>query len=585
MIPPNIGELSMKLSQENVTENLNALREFMRKNSLGACYISSSDAYLNEYVPMSNCHRYYFTLFSGSTAELLVPLEGKARLYVDGRYHEQADNEVNLDEVEVVKVGQNRSLFKTLVEDLPKITGESIGIEGERTPLFYYNKMAEKKKISSFVNGEIANLLSKNTKTSLNTVKELPVSMMGKSTADKLDEIVESESEAYFITALDSIAWLANSRGYHLPNLSSFFARALVTKTKLYLFLDPEVKTEISSKEIEVINIDYTGLEAKLSKLGESCKLSKVFYDQGMLSFADYSMLEKVFGKAQIENKDGGIEWFQSIKNEGELNSIRDSFKRADQAIYNTICWVKKSLKSNEKISERDLYNKTTECYQAEGAVEQSFGTIAGVGPNGSIIHYGDPKESVFIKEDDMVLLDSGGYFDSGFATDTTRTFMAAEEEGSPKHKEIYTLVLKGTLGCQNAVFKEGTLGSAIDMLARKPLYEAGYDFAHGTGHGVGVHVHEGGVRISPQSTLPMKKGQVVSIEPGIYIPGFGGVRIENIATVIEHPTLEGFLTFECLVYIGFDPLLIDYKLLTDQEKKWLDDYENICRTRGTSFL
>ena len=162
---------------------------------------------------------------------------------------------------------------------------------------------------------------------------------------------------------------------------------------------------------------------------------------------------------------------------------------------------------------------------------------------------------------------------------------MASTDEGSAKHKEIYTLVLKGVLNLQNAVFKEGSTGAALDMLARQPLYQAGYDFAHGTGHGVGVHVHEGGVRISPASNIPMKEGQVVSIEPGIYIPGFGGVRIENIATVIKHPTHEGFLSFECLVYIGFEPLLINFELLNSQEKIWLQDYEAICKTRDTSFL
>ena len=145
--------------------------------------------------------------------------------------------------------------------------------------------------------------------------------------------------------------------------------------------------------------------------------------------------------------------------------------------------------------------------------------------------------------------------------------------------------MLKGTLNLQNAVFKSGTRGSGLDAICRQPLYQAGYDYAHGTGHGVGVHVHESGAGIGPTRNYLMHPGQVVSIEPGIYIPGFGGVRIENIGIVTEHPTFEGFLTFESLVYIGYDPLLIDESLLTAQEKIWLEQYEAECVKRGTSFL
>ena len=129
-----------------------------------------------------------------------------------------------------------------------------------------------------------------------------------------------------------------------------------------------------------------------------------------------------------------------------------------------------------------------------------------------------------------------------------------------------------------------GTLGGGLDAICRQPLYQAGYDYAHGTGHGVGVHVHEDGVRIGPGNSAPMKAGQVVSIEPGIYIPGFGGVRIENIGIVEKDPELKGFLRFESLVYIGYEPLLIDKSMLNDQELHWLEEYEGECSKRGTSF-
>src|SRR5690606_32433992 len=183
----------------------------------------------------------------------------------------------------------------------------------------------------------------------------------------------------------------------------------------------------------------------------------------------------------------------------------------------------------------------------------------------------------------DMVLLDSGGYFEGGWATDTTRTFFAGPDakKAHPKMVEMYTLVLNGVLAVQSAVFPEGAKGMVLDGLARNAMRKKGYDYSRGTGHGVGVHVHEPGVRLSTVSTLPMKQGQVVSIEPGIYIPGFGGVRLENIAVVEKHPTYKNMLRFKPLVYIGFDPSLIDMSLLTNEEKAILDEYEAECSKRG----
>jgi len=268
-----------------------------------------------------------------------------------------------------------------------------------------------------------------------------------------------------------------------------------------------------------------------------------------------------------------------------ELQQFEDSFRKSDQAIFKTIKWLKDSLKAGKKVTELDLYNETSVKYQAEGCKDQSFNTIAGAGPNSSIIHYGSPSDEKIIAKDDMILLDSGGYFDGGFATDTTRTFAGdSSVKMDPKKIEMYTLTLKGMLAVQSAVFPEGTKGMVLDGLARDPMRRKGYDYAHGTGHGVGISVHEPGVRISTISNLPMKLGQVVSIEPGIYIPGFGGVRLENIAYVIKHPTFPGMLCFKTLTVIGFDPALIDMNMLSNDEKAVLEEYELECERRGTSL-
>lgn len=573
-----------KLEDKTISDNIKKLQKHMQDNGIEMFYISSYDQFLNEYVPMSDCHRYYFTGFSGSVAEALVPAKGKVKVYVDGRYHEQADLECNKKVIDIVKVPQGESLLSNLKADLDKLTPKNIAHEADRTTLSFYKYLNDHFEVVSLLGQELEGIIDFEKKPLLNPIEHLPPKVAGSSVQEKLDRIFKNFDGAYFVTAIDSLSWVTNCRGYHLPNLSSFLGRGLITKDKIYVFIDEDVKHNCSNKIIEFINCDTNGLRSKLGELQEKLGLSELRIDENTLTSLDYLLLKDIFSDIVLRSHPGGLIPFQSIKTKGELEVMRANFKRSDMAIYNTLKWVKNNIQKKNKISELDLYNQTTKEYQKQGAKEQSFGTISGAGANGSIIHYSDPKAKVIIKESDMVLLDSGGYFENGFATDTTRTFMAGTKEGTAKHKEIYTLVLKGTLNLQNAIFKEGTLGGGLDAICRQPLYQAGYDYAHGTGHGVGVHVHEDGVRIGPGNSTPMKAGQVVSIEPGIYISGFGGVRIENIGIVENDPEHKGFLRFESLVYIGYEPLLIEYSMLSDQEMHWLEEYEAECSLRGTSF-
>lgn len=578
--------MKFKLSPDQVEKNIKDLKDYMKTQNINYFYISSFDPYLNEYVPMRDCHRYYFTGFSGSVAEVLVPIEGKIKLYVDGRYHEQADLECNLGLIDVVKTPSTKSNMALLKEDLEKLGVKDIALEAQRTSLAFYKFLNENYNVETRSEAEMNAVIDFEKNPALAPIKQLGIELVGKSTKDKCQDIFKGdESFAHFVTAIDSLAWLTNSRGYHLPNLSSFLGKAIAFHDQVFVFIDEATPCEVEDEFITFVKLSGDDLASHLKDILSKRKIEKIYFDEQMVNAQDFIALCEVFNKDHLVHKAEGLVEYHAIKNEAELNAFRASFKRSDKAIYNTIKWVKSEVSKGNKVSELDLYNRTTECYQEQGAVEQSFGTIAGVDANGSIIHYGDPKADVFMTEDSMCLLDSGGYFESGFATDTTRTFMASVKEGSPEHKKIYTLVLKGTLNLQNAVFQSRTRGAGLDAICRQPLYQYGYDYAHGTGHGVGIHVHEGGAGISPVRNYLLHPGQVISIEPGIYIPGFGGVRLENIGIVVEHPKYEGFLTFESLVYIGFDPLLIDEELLTAQEKVWLDEYEAICKERGTSFL
>lgn len=577
------------LSNQTIKSNIQTLKKVMTERGLDGMYISSFDPFLNEYVPLEDNHRFYITGFTGSMAEVLVPVNGRVRLYVDGRYHEQADLEVDASEVEVMKIGGDSSTTAELAADVKKLGIKKLGYEADRTALGYLKKLSQSgAETIALEGGELAQHISFEPLPALKEISFVPREWRGRDSLEKTRSIFENEKQAIYLTALDSIAWITNCRGYHLPYLSSFYAKALVTKEKVYVFVTPETPVSAKAKKetgLEFISLPYNTLSKELDRLQNTLHLNEVWFDPGMLNSADFGMLLKVFGTDRLKEKAGGLYEYQSIKEPVEIKQMDASFKKADKAIFNTIKWVKDSIKNGKRITELDLYHETTKKYEEQGSVDQSFNTIAGVGPNGSIVHYGNPSDEVVIKDTDMILLDSGGYFDGGWATDTTRTFLGSTTaKADPKMIEMYTLVLKGLLAVQTAIFPEGTKGNVLDGLARNAMRRKGYDYSHGTGHGVGVHVHEPGARLSTISNVPMKAGQTVSIEPGIYIPGFGGVRLENIVWVEKHPTFPKMLHFVPFVYIGFDPALVDMNLLNSEEKVMLEEYEAECLRRGTSL-
>ena len=578
---------SFNLSPQTITQNITKLQNFMQQEGLDGFYVSSFDPYLNEYVPLEDCHRFYFSGFAGSVAEMLIPAKGKAKIYVDGRYHEQIDLEVPGDSVQAVK--QTTSNAQALLADIKSMGMKKVGMEADRTSLGFLKQLEEVCETKAYFQNELASLVEFAVISAPKEIQFIARELRGRDTLEKIRDVFQNDKQGMFLAALDGIAWVTNCRGYHLPHLASFRSKALLTRKKVYVFVtaDTPISKQASNIEgVEWIKVAHTQVMQELVHLQNTLHLEEMTYDPSMVNCADFNMLLTVFGPELLKEKKGGLIEWMSIKEPTEIRAMEDNFRRGDKAIFETIKWVKESVKNGKRVTEYDLWSQTSEQYRKQGAVEQSFNTIAGVGPNGSIIHYGNPSDEVVIKKDDMVLLDSGGYFASGFATDTTRTFFAVPDgEADKEYKKIYTLVLKGVLACQTAVFAEGTKGNVLDGLARAPMMKHGFNFNHGTGHGVGIHVHEDGVRLSPISQLPMKAGQVVSIEPGIYVPGFGGVRIENIAVVEKHPEFKGFLHFRSLVFVGFDANLIAAELLNDEEKKQLVAYEKICAERGTSFI
>lgn len=577
------------LDKNQIKSNISNLQKMMEKHKLDAFYVASSDIFLNEYVPLEDCHRYYVTGFTGSTAEVLVVKNGKVKLFVDGRYYEQADLEVDPKFVEVVKVELNAGIRNMLLKTVADLKLKKIGAEGERLDLSMLGELNKLSTVQLFNQNDMQAVIDFKKLSFDIKIHNIDESLTGESTESKLKRILKP-NEAMFLSTLDSIAWLTNLRRYELPNQSTFRAKALATYNRVYLLLE-NLEGEIKSSNIEYCLGSFSNLSVFLADIflvnrlvkGEHLEIDKVFYSDTAANASDYTELVKFFGAEKLVNKREGLVPFHALKNEVEINAMKSSFNKADTAIFNTIKWVKNEVKNGSSFSELDYYHKCNEFYKAEGAFDQSFNTIAAFGANSSIIHFSSPSESIMFKKDELCLLDSGGYFDAGLATDTTRTFLSGGS-ASAKQKEIYTLVLKSLLHVMNAVFMDGAWGSTLDGVTRQPMLQYGFNFNHGTGHGVGINVHEGGFRISPTSNIPLKENTVGSLEPGIYLPGFGGVRLENIVIVRKHPTYAGMLCFENLVWVGFDHDLIDTNLLTKQEVEWLENYERECEKRGRSF-
>jgi Xaa-Pro aminopeptidase len=575
------------LTNLEIEVNIGKLKAFMKAHKLDSFYVSTNDIFLNEYVPLADSHRYYFTNFTGSTAEVIVPLEGRVILFVDGRYYEQADMEADPKQVEVFKVPYGMSMREAMKQVMTGRKLKSIGFEGDRIDLSLCKYFETLAKVTSFNNAELWNVVDFKTEDSNKKILEPSLDLVGETTLQKCQRLL-GPGEAFYITALDSIAWITNLRRFEMPYQSTFRAKALATNERVYLLMEG-IEGLVTNPNVEIMTGSFSRVEDFLlnisfvEKIFGDTPVKKVFYSDRSLNVADYRKLSAHFGEEKLENKPEGLVPFHALKNPIELKSMESSFDRGDTAIFETISWVKEQVKSGARFSELDFYHKCNEFYKKNGALEQSFKTISAFGPNSSIIHFSNPSAEVSFEENEFVLLDSGGYFESGYATDTTRSFLSGGV-ASAKQKEIYTTVLKSILHTLNAVFPEGTWGALIDGLARQPVFKYGLNYNHGTGHGVGINVHEGGFRLSTTSTIPLKENTVGSIEPGIYIPGYGGVRLENVVAIEKHPSLTGMLCFKSLVHVGFDHDLIDESLLTDEEHRWLEDYERECQKRGRSF-
>ncbi|HXV73379.1 MAG TPA: aminopeptidase P family protein [Sphingomonadales bacterium] len=568
-------------------ERLSALRAELAKRKLGGFIVPLTDEHQSEYVADYAQRLAWLTGFTGSAGTAVV-LKEKAAVFVDGRYTLQAAEQINPNLFETVPV-EKITPFEWAAKSMKE--GEVLGydpmlhpaarIEGARAAF-----EAAGIQLSPAASNPVDAVWSGRPGEPNTPVVAYDVRYAGKSSAEKRAGIVaalkEKGAAAAVITQLDSIAWLFNIRSGDVLHTPVSLAFAVVAADgKAVLYLDPSkvtsaLKAHLGNEvAIEEKKMFLSGLKA----LGRGGK--KVLADPHTASSAIFEAL--LSGGAKIVRGMDLCALPKAKKNEVELKGVRAAHLRDGAAVTNFLHWL--SLHAlNGGLDEKTAAAKLYEFRTATGKLlDLSFNTISAAGPHAAIPHYRLTDESNLpIAPGSIYLVDSGGQYLDG-TTDITRTIAIGEVGDEPK--ERFTRVLKGHIAVATARFPKGTTGPMIDPFARRPLWEAGLDYDHGTGHGVGAYlaVHEGPGRISKApNQVALEPGMIFSNEPGYYKAGAYGIRIENLVIVKEEPKAgeREMLGFETITFAPIDRNLVKADLLTEGELAWFNAYHREVREK-----
>ena len=561
---------------------LAALRAEMKRAGIQAAIIPQADPHMSEYIASHWQARRWLSGFSGSAGTLVVPAEGHARLWTDSRYFLQAAEPLEGTETELMKEGLpgTPSIEAWLAEELP--AGAAVGVDamlmsvgalrGLRTalkargirldtmfdalPAIWTDRPALPK-CAVFVHDEQYAGLSAASKI-----------------ADALDGARAHGADALFVSALDQVAWLLNIRSRDVRYNPVATAYVYLGPEGNILFidadkLDADVQAYLKGQGVETR--PYTAVKTFIIGLSTQ---RRVLLDPASTA---YGVLE-AFGERAVEAM-SPIAMPKACKNEVQIAGIREAMKRDGVALVHSLMELESRMAAGEAVTEMDVA-EILRRKRAEQPLffDESFGTIAGYGPHGAIVHYeADEKSNATLRPEGLLLIDSGAQYLDG-TTDITRTIAL----GTPTQQERadFTLVMKGHIALAQAVFPEGTCGTQLDALARQYLWQHGLSYLHGTGHGVGhfLNVHEG-----PQSVrlnyvpAPLTPGMVTSNEPGLYRAGVHGIRCENL--VLTVPALDTefgrFYRFETLTLFPFDTRLFATEMMTEAELAWVNAYNS----------
>lgn len=569
-------------------ERLERLRGALADARVDGMIVPRADAHQGEYLPASAERVAWLTGFTGSAGTAVV-LRDKAAVFTDGRYSLQIKSQVDGSLYQCFNI-VDKTATDWITEELS--SGQRFGVD----PWLHTDQQVEKLRKAVEKAGGTLVLLDTNPLDAVwadrpavpaEPMQPHPVAYAGKRSGEKRAEIArtlkETGADALLITSAESIAWLLNIRGNDVGNIPLCLCFAVLSADEtIDLFIDErKLGSDILAHLGNAVTVHpQDDLGVALDRLASDGVTIRI--DPASAPVWATERVRKANGKLDLQADP--IIAVKAVKNDIEMNGVRAAHHRDALAYARFLCWFA-SRAHQGGLDEMTLVERL-HGFRAEHEMFRgpSFDTISGAGPNGAIVHYRVTEESNRdLEPGEIYLVDSGAQYPDG-TTDITRTLstgIIGEEE-----QRCFTLVLKGMIALSRAVFPQGTTGGQLDALARRPLWEAGLDYDHGTGHGVGAYlgVHEGPQRISKSGGgAELKPGMIISNEPGYYRAGAFGIRIENLVAVEarEVPGAERpMLGFETLTLAPIDRALIDLSLLNSGEIGWLDGYH--ARVRET---
>ena len=577
--------------------NLEKLRNCMKEYGIDAYIIPSSDSHQSEYVGEYFKSRAYISGFTGSAGTLVVTME-EAGLWTDGRYFIQAENQLKNTGIKLFKMGEEG--VPTTKEYLcDKMANNStLGFDGRLISANEGKALQEALKDKNINIKYEYDLVDKvwEDRPLLSTEKAflLDVKYAGETFSSKLirlrNEMKLKGATTHIITTLDDIAWLFNIRGRDVKYTPVVLSYSLITMDKVYLFIDDNKLNDEIINELNKENViikPYNDIYEFVKTIDEK---ENVLLDDEKVNYSIYNNLPNEVKKINGLNPTMN---FKAVKNSIELENIRNSHLKDGIAFTKFMYWLKNSVGKVE-ISEISAAEKLESLRrEQDGFIEPSFATIAGYKEHAAMMHYSATPETDYkLEPSDLFLIDSGGqYFDG--TTDITRTIALGEI--SDELKKHFTSVVRGMINLSMAKFLYGVKGYNLDILARRPMWNLGIDYKCGTGHGVGflgtIHESPNGFRwrIVPQrlETATLEEGMVTTNEPGIYIEGSHGIRIENelITKKAEKNEYGQFMEFEVVTFAPIDIDAIDVNELNREERDYLNNYHKLVYDKVSPFL
>jgi Xaa-Pro aminopeptidase len=566
-----------------------ALRAAMKKQGVDYYFIPTDDFHSSEYVGEHFTCRKYVSGFTGSAGTLLVTADW-AGLWTDGRYFIQATAQLEGSGIELCKIGEPG--VPTIPEYLKKHlqAGQVLGFDGRTVNATLYRSLQEAvQQTGAEISCEmdlVDEIWADRPALSAEPVFELPESLIGESRSSKIgklrQELVKANADVLIMAALDCINWLLNIRGGDVACTPVVLSFAAVTQQELVLFineatLSPEIKANLAADGVTFR--PYNDIYAYVKGISPG---STAMMD---LRVVNSAILSSVPEGVTVLDQPDPTELPKAIKNPTEVENFRLAHVKDGVAVTRFMRWLKENV-GKIPMTEISVAQKLEEFRdEEENSMGPSFHPIIAWGPHGAIVHYSATEETnIPLEPRSFLLADTGGHYLEG-STDITRTFALGEL--TDEEKEIYTLVLKGHLNLAAARFRYGCTGRNFDYLARQPFWDRNMDYNHGTGHGVGylLNIHEGPQGFRWKSTgkneeAVFEPGMITSNEPGMYLEGKFGVRLENMIVCVEGETNQygRFLHFENLTMVPFDLDAIVVDLLTKREKELLNAYHTQVR-------